>query len=93
MNSPHYISKDSNFDFRYVRLFDLDIPTYRKMVVLFANRGDSDQTPRFAASDLGLHYLPFTLLGVSRLRLVNATLSRGFLFLHEVILTSGYKSM
>ena len=26
MNSPHYILEDSNFDFRYVRLCDLDIP-------------------------------------------------------------------
>ena len=38
------------------------------MVELFANSGDPDQTPRFAASDLGLHCLPFTLLGVSRLQ-------------------------
>ena len=34
------------------------------MVALFANSGDPDQTPR---SDLGLHCLPNTLLGVSRL--------------------------
>ena len=25
---------------------------------LFANSGDTDQMPRYAASDLGLHYLP-----------------------------------
>ena len=37
------------------------------MIGLFANSGDSDQTPRSAASDLGLHRLPSTLLGVSRL--------------------------
>ena len=30
---------------------------------LFANIGDPDQTPRSAASDLGLHCLPITLLG------------------------------
>ena len=35
------------------------------MVELFANSGDPDQTPSFAASDLGLHCLPITLLGVS----------------------------
>ena len=31
------------------------------MVKLFANSGDPDQTPRSAASDLGLHGLPITL--------------------------------
>ena len=34
---------------------------------LLANSGDLDQTLRSAASDLGLHCLPSTLLGVSRL--------------------------
>ena len=33
------------------------------MVELFANSGDLDQTPHFAASDLGLHCLPITLQG------------------------------
>ena len=33
------------------------------MVELFANSGDPDQTPRSAASDLGLHFLPVTRLG------------------------------
>ena len=36
----------------------------------FANSEDPDQTPRSAASDLGLHYLPITLLGISRLQWV-----------------------
>ena len=36
------------------------------MTELFANSRDPDQTPHFAASDLGLHCLPITLLGVSR---------------------------
>ena len=40
----------------------------RKMVKLYANSGDPDQTPRSAASDLGLHGLPINLLGVSRLQ-------------------------
>ena len=44
------------------------------MVQLFANSGDPDETPRYAASDLGLHFLPFTLLGVSRLQWVNIVL-------------------
>ena len=41
------------------------------MVELFANSGDPDQTPRSAASDLGLHCLPVTLLGLSSLQWVN----------------------
>ena len=36
------------------------------MAKLFANSGDPDQTPHSAASDLGLHCLPITLLRVSR---------------------------
>ena len=40
----------------------------RKMVKLFANSGDPDQTPLSAVSDLGLHCLPITLLRVSRLQ-------------------------
>ena len=40
------------------------------MAEVFANSEDPDQTPRSAASDLGLHYLPVTLLGISRLQWV-----------------------
>ena len=43
------------------------------MVELFANSGDRDQTSCSVASDLGLHCLPITLLGVSRLQWVNST--------------------
>ena len=42
----------------------------RKMAKLFAKSGDPDQTPHSAASDLGLHCLPVTLLRVSRLQWV-----------------------
>ena len=38
--------------------------------VFIANSADPDQTPRCAASDLGLHYFQITLLGVSRLKWV-----------------------
>ena len=38
----------------------------------FANSEDPDQMPRSAASDLGLHCLPITLLGVSRLQWVKS---------------------
>ena len=41
------------------------------MAKLFANSEDSDQMPHSAASDLGLHCLPSTLLQVSRLQWVN----------------------
>ena len=41
------------------------------MAKLFANSEESDQMLHFAASDLGLHCLPITLLGVSRLQWVN----------------------
>ena len=40
------------------------------MTKLFANSGDPDQTPRSAASDLGLNCLRITLLGDSRLQWV-----------------------
>ena len=46
----------------------------RKMAELFANSGDPDQMPHSAASDLGLHYLPITLLRVSRLQWVKTSL-------------------
>ena len=60
------------------------------MAKLFANSGDPDQTPHSAASDLGLHCLPVTLLRVSRLQWVNANymkmiLGYFFLFFHESI--------
>ena len=58
---PHtQYMEDSNFNFRYVRLCDIDIPK-EKMVEVFANCGDPNQTLHFAASDLGLHCLPSTL--------------------------------
>ena len=50
------------------------------MANLFANTGDPDQMPHSVASDLGLHCLPFTLLGAYRLKWENVnylTLPRG----------------
>ena len=41
------------------------------MTELFANSGNPDQTPHSVASDLGLHCLPITLLGVCRLQWVS----------------------
>ena len=41
------------------------------MVELFANSGDPDQMLHSAVSYLGLHCLPITLVGVSRLQWVN----------------------
>ena len=40
------------------------------MAKVFANSGDPDQTLHSVVSDLGLHCLPITLLGVSRLQWV-----------------------
>ena len=40
------------------------------MVEILANSKDPDQMLHSAASDLGLHCLPITLLGVSRLQSV-----------------------
>ena len=40
------------------------------MAKLFANSGDPDKTPHSAASVLGLHFLPNTLLGVCKLQSV-----------------------
>ena len=48
------------------------------MVELFANSEDPDQMPHSAASDLGLHCLPITLLGVSRLQWANEALLLSF---------------
>ena len=50
-------------------LCNLDIPR-EKLARLFANSGDPDQMLHSAASDLSLHCLPFTPLGVSGLKWV-----------------------
>ena len=47
------------------------IDFYRKMAKLFANGGNTEQTPHVAATDRGLPCLSFTLLGFSRLQMVN----------------------
>ena len=47
------------------------------MVELFANSGYPDQTSRSAASDLGLHCLPITLLRLQCA--INATLISMFI--------------
>ena len=41
------------------------------MVKLFANSRDPDQMPCSVASDLGLHCLPITLLGISGYNVLN----------------------
>ena len=41
------------------------------MAKLFANSGHPDRMSRSATSDLGLHSLPITLLGVTRLKGIN----------------------
>ena len=54
---PHKILEWFNFNFRYVLLWDLHIPREKWL-------------KHSAASDLGLHCLPITLLWVSRLQWV-----------------------
>ena len=50
------------------------------MVELFANSADYDQMPHSAPSDLCLHFLPDTHLGVSSLQWVNPFMPGGFFF-------------
>ena len=40
------------------------------MAKLFANSGEPDQMPHSVASDLGLHCLPATFFGISRLKCI-----------------------
>ena len=61
------------------------------MVKLFANSGDPDQMPHSAASDLGLHCLPVTCLGVSSLQSVRNCQIKS-LKLHAHIPSTGLKS-
>ena len=44
---------------------------YLKKIVFNANSVDPDQTPRSAASDLGLHCLPMSLLWDARHKWIN----------------------
>ena len=53
------------------------------MAEVFENSGYPDQTPHSVASDLGLHYLPITLLGVSWLKWVNFEHTTKFCLLHH----------
>ena len=64
------------------------------MAKLFANSRDPDQMPHSAASDLGLHCLPITLLQVSRLQWVNNLINQHlfffYIFIHTLIKTTWY---
>ena len=53
-----------------IQLCNLDIPREKWLNNLQTVK--TDQTPRSAESDLGLHGMPITLLGVSKLQWVNA---------------------
>ena len=48
------------------------LPWFTEIPVLNANSVDPDQTPRSAASDLGLHCLPMSRLWDARLKWVNS---------------------
>ena len=73
--------EDSNFDFRYVRLCNLDIPREKCLNYLQT----METLIRHHILHLGLHCLPVTLLGVSRLQWVKENLkvsSPSMEFLH-----------
>ena len=76
------ILEDSNFDFRYPVCQAMWFSySERKMVELFANSRDPDQTLHSAASDLGLHCLPITISGVSLQQWVKSSLLRCWFWL------------
>ena len=50
--------------------FFLLLPRFIEIIVINANYADPDQTPRSAASDLGLHCLPMSLLWDGKLKWV-----------------------
>ena len=60
-NPTHYILEKTNFNFRYVRLCDSDIPIEKWQNYL-------QKVEILITADLGLHC---TLFGVSRLKLVD----------------------
>ena len=55
------------------------------MVKLFANSTDPDQMLKNVASDLVLHCLPITLLGVSRVQWVNKPQLIGYALQEQTI--------
>ena len=57
-----------------------------EILVINANSVDPDQTPRSVASDLGLHSLPVTILGFTRLKLVKKNVVVFFFFLTYLVL-------
>ena len=61
----------------------------RKMVELFVYSEDPDQMPHSAPSDLGLHCLLITPLGVSRLQWVNGYLQIMFLWRNNKTINIG----
>ena len=52
ITSPHCVLEESNFNFRYIRLCDLDIP--REKWLKYLQTVATDQTLSSGASDLGL---------------------------------------
>ena len=60
------------------------------MTKLFGNSGDPDQTPHSAASDLGLHCLPITLLRVSRQQWVKPEKFFSYLSMKTYFVGHGY---
>ena len=65
----YLIFSDSSIS--YIRGVWLVIIMFCRMSKLNANSVDPDQTPSYAASELGLNYLPMSLLWGARLKWVN----------------------
>ena len=67
----HLISLDRSISYIRDILLVLLLPSFIEIPVFNANSLDPDQTPRFAASDLGLHCLSMSLLWDARHKLIN----------------------
>ena len=65
--------------------------SYRKMVALLANSGDSDQMPHSVMSNMGLRCLPVTPLGVYGLQWVNLYHSLDKLYRWQIFLIFPWK--
>ena len=68
LNAPHYILEEPILDFRYVKLYDVDIPEEKWLNYFICKQGDTDQTPHSVVSDMGMHCLLVTRLEVSSLQ-------------------------
>ena len=74
MDSSTFILRSGPFPIQGVSDQFLLLPSFIEIPVLNVNSEDPDQTPRSAASDLGLHCLPVSLLWDARHKLVSVVI-------------------